>query len=97
MDVVDLDAVVGNESDEVDKTEEEFVISKGKYFYERIKLPLVDLRARGTTAQKALAKAMEYPINQITDRFCQLTLSGRPVKVTEWPASRQSSSPKSKG
>ena len=88
LDVVDLDAVVGNESDEVDKTEEEFVISKGKYFYELIKLPLVDLRARGT-AQKALAKAMEYPINQITDRFRQLTLSGRPVKVTKWPASEK--------
>ena len=38
-------------------------------------MPLVDLRAP-STAQAALAKAMEYPINQITDRFFQLTLSG---------------------
>jgi len=88
LDVVDLDAVIGNESDEDDEAEEEFFISKGKYFYELIKLPLVDLRARGT-AHTALAKAMEYPINQITDRFCQLTLSGRPVKVTEWLASEK--------
>jgi len=52
--------------------------------YELVKLPLAELKARGT-AREALAKAMQHLIDQIADRFGNLSLSGRPVKVHDWP------------
>ena len=58
--------------------------TSGKYFKKLVRFSTSELKSHAT-ARSSFAKAMEYPVKDLEERFAKVTLDGKPVEVHPWP------------